>query len=216
MIYPSELSKLGKLQPLLGPTRPQAFPKSSDTQRAIRHVIHLPVHLDTRPLFRLRPDRQPDRVITLVIENTRRNREHHLIADVRIVPTILVPIDEQLCAVSLGRIRWGREHEGDGDVQTSRDIEGDDGAEEADGCAGEAQCRGGCSRVLGRPGAVVEAGEVPAHAFCEEAVLVEDAADGIEVRFPACGAGEAPAGEFRRGGRGVVGEEAGREDAAWV
>jgi hypothetical protein len=57
---------------------------------------------------------------------------------------------------------------------------------------------------------------VPAHPFCEEAVLVEDAADGIKVRFAACGAGEAPAGEFGARGRGVVGEEAGLEDATRV
>lgn len=57
---------------------------------------------------------------------------------------------------------------------------------------------------------------MPAHAFCKEAVLVEDAADGIEVRFPTCGAGEAPVGELGGGRRGVVREEAGLEDAARV
>lgn len=89
------------LQPLSRPTRPQRTAIKRHVQRTLRNVVDLPVDADAGPGLGLRPHREADGVVAPIVQHARRHGEHDLVADVRVEPAVLVPVDEQLRAECL-------------------------------------------------------------------------------------------------------------------
>ena len=123
----------------------------------------------------------------------------------RVVPTVLISVDEDLRTIRLGATGGSRQDKRYRHIRARREIQGDGGAEESHRGALETEAGGG------GPFRVVEPGKMPANTFTVQTIFVVYTANWIEIRLAAGGTGEAPVSEA-----GCRALKLGLENTAWV
>lgn len=110
-------------QPLRIPPRPQIRAIELEVEARLRHLLHLHLESHLCQFCPLTPHSQPNRIITRVIQYTRRRGKRYPMPNPRNKPSILIPVHEQLCTVHHRRRFRCTQHECKRHVEASRDIE---------------------------------------------------------------------------------------------